>query len=153
MVSLPQKFFPKTLRLVYNALWEVVRRTGRVKLRKFTAIDGETYVEYFDKKLGRFVLKRKRVTWLKIFAWSHAFFYFGGLILLLAGFKILGKILLWCFTFEIIGVLAMCAGYWVLRGLLKLTYNKYQNQQSRTYYIFKRIHDWMEGRHKDYLGI
>lgn len=119
MVSLPysKNSFPKTLRLVYNAFWEVVRRMRGVKIRKFTAIDGETYVEYFDKKLGGFVIKRKRVTWLKIFAWSGSFFLFGGSILCFAGFKIFGVILLWCFALQLIGLFVMIGGDWIVRWI------------------------------------
>jgi len=89
----------------------------RVKIRTFTAIDGETYVEYFDKKLGGFVIKRKRVTWLKIFGWSMGFFLFGGSAFLVAGFKTFGVILYWCFVLQLIALFVMIGGDLILKWI------------------------------------
>jgi hypothetical protein len=43
------------------------------KGRTFTAVDGNEYVEYYDKKVEDYVIKRK-IDWVKIFGWSHVFF-------------------------------------------------------------------------------
>lgn len=94
----------------------------RKKIYTFRAIDGEDYVEYYDKKLGDFVIKKKRVTWLGLLEWSHIVFYTGGVIFLLLGlgfpaFKIWGKFFLWCFGVELIGAIGVIAGYWIIKGI------------------------------------